>query len=91
MKYAKLIDGKLSFVPNPIKQAGIDVYTTDPAPYGYKAVVYPAPPAEEGMIAVFDGWEETDTEIRQKWRLEPEPEPDATAEDYENALEVFGV
>lgn len=68
--YAKLIDGKIRYAPNPIQYNGRDVFTSDPTPYGYKPVVIPAEPEKEGYIAVFDGWEETDTEIVQKWRLE---------------------
>lgn len=91
MRYAKLIDGAVQFAPNPIRMDGRDIITTDPTLYGYKPVVYPEPPEQEGMIAVFDGWEETETEIRQKWRLEPAPEPEAGPEDYEAALGRLGV
>jgi len=91
LRYAKLIEGKLSFAPNPIRIGGEDIYTTDPTPYGYKLVIHAEAPRQEGYYAVFDGWEETETEIRQKWRLEPIPEEDATAEDYEAALAELGV
>ncbi len=88
MRYARLTDGALRFAPNPIRDGGRDILTTDPRPYGYKPVVYPEPPAQEGMIAVPDGWEETESEIRQKWRLEP---AEAEAGDYEEALARLGV
>lgn len=91
MSYAKLIDGALDYAPNPIRAGGRDIFTTDPSPYGYKPVVYPEPPEQEGMVAVFDGWEETESEIRQKWRLEPETEPTARPDDYEAALRKLGV
>lgn len=90
MRYAKLIEGELFYAPNPIRLHGADVFTTDPRPYGYKGVVFPAPPEQEGYAAVPDGWEETDTEIMQKWRLEPLPD-EATPEDYEAALNRLGV
>lgn len=91
MRYAKLIDGALQYAPNPIRVGGEDIFTNDPRPYGYKPVIYPEPPQQEGYYAVPDGWEETETEIRRKWRLEPAPEEDASAEDYEEALERLGV
>lgn len=90
MKYARLLEGALHYAPNPLHVDGQDVFTTDPTPYGYKPVVYPEPPHQEGYVAVFDGWEETEDEICQKWRLEPEPD-EATSEDYEAALNRLGV
>lgn len=90
MKYAKLIDGALQFAPNPIRLNGEDIFTTDPTPYGYKPVVYPDPPQQEGYYAEPNGWEETGTEIRQLYRLVPIPD-EATSEDYEVALERLGV
>lgn len=44
------------------------------------------PQAPDGMVAVPDGWEETDTGIIRKWRLDPAPEPEAEPADYEAAL-----
>ena len=37
-------------------------------PYGYKKVIYTAPPEQEGYYADFT-WKETDTEIVQMWEL----------------------
>lgn len=71
MQYAQLIDGAPVYAPNPIRVDGRDIFTTDPTPYGYKPVVAPEPPTREGYTAVPDGWEETETAIRQLWRLEP--------------------
>ena len=72
MKYAKLIDGKPVFAPNPILHAGLwygnppgEVYTAE----GYKPVRFAEPPTEPGYIAV-PGWEETETEIVQTWTVE---------------------
>lgn len=82
--YAKLIDGKLQYAPNPIRWNGEDIFTTNPIPYGYKPVIVPEPPETDSThTAVFDGWEETETEIIQKWRIE---ETEFTAED---ALDII--
>ena len=75
MRYAKLTDGALHYAPNPISIDGRDVFTTDPTPYGYKPVMESDPPRAEGYTPIFDGWEETETAIVQKWHLEPMPEP----------------
>ena len=91
MKYAKMTDGNISYCPNPITIDGKDIFATDPTPYGYKPVIIPEAPVKEGFYAEFDGYEETDTEIIQKWRLEPVPEPDADEEDYKAALNELGV
>lgn len=88
MEYGKLIDGNLVRYKPPIRQGGYDIYVTDPTPYGYKEVVIPTPPTEAGKIAQFDGWEETETQIIQKWVLVDAP---ATEEDYKSALNVLGV
>lgn len=86
MNYAKLIDGRFEWAPNPVK---IDGYTvSNPAPdilvsLGYKEVIYPEPPgdpeqtvAEESrnMIPVYA--EESDC-IRVSYvEAEPDPQPD---------------
>lgn len=49
------------------------------------------PQAPDGMVAVPDGWVETETEVIRKWRLEPAPEPEAEPADYEAALNRLGV
>lgn len=90
MRYAKLIEGALQYAPNPIRLNGEDVFTTDPRPYGYKPVVSVAPVQQEGCCAVSDGWEETESEIRQKWRFVPVPD-EAGSGDYEAALSRLGV
>ena len=76
MKYAKLIDGNLSFAPNPITVDCI-CYGNPPAEIyqaeGYKPVHYTeAPAVEPGYIAV-QGWTETTEEIVQMWTEELEP------------------
>lgn len=81
MKYAKLIDGKPVFAPNPILHNGL-WYGNPPAEIlraeGYKPVVYTDPPEPEpGFIAV-PHWEDTevmgDAVIAQIWIVEPEPD-----------------
>lgn len=90
MLWAKMSGGAPQFAPNPIRLGGRDIITTDPSPYGYKRLVEPEPPEAEGMRAVPDGWDETETEIIRRWRLEAASE-EATEEDYEAALARLGV
>lgn len=89
MKYAKLINNTLIYATNPINIDGRDVITTDPTPYGYKPVVIPEAPSKDGFYAVFDGWQETSSEIRQKWRLEPTPSPEPTDMDRLEAQVLY--
>ena len=70
MLWAKMSGGAPQFAPNPIRLSGRDIITTDPSPYGYKRLVEPEPPEAEGMRAVPDSWDETETEIIRRWRLE---------------------
>ena len=90
IRFAKLIDGAMLYAPNPIRLDREDIFTNDPSSYGYKPVICPEPPQQEGYYAVFDGWVETETEIVQLWRLDSVPE-EATSEDYEAALARLGV
>jgi len=70
MQYAKLVDGNLAYATNPLRIGTRHVYTTDPTPYGYKQVVRDAP-TRDGYVAVHDGWQETDTQIVETYRMEP--------------------
>lgn len=70
MKYAKIIDGKLEYWTGHVIEDGKDIFSNDPEAYGYKPVIYRQPEEREGYIAVFDGWEETETEIHPKWKYE---------------------
>lgn len=89
MRYAKLIDGALQYAPNPIRVDGRDIFTTDPTLYGYKPVVRPDPPEQEGYYAIPNGWEETETELIQKWRLEPVPTPEPSDLDRIEAQALY--
>ena len=89
MKYAKLINGDLVYATNPISVDGKDVFTNDPTSYGYKPVVIPDAPVQDGYYAVADGWEETVTEIRRKWRLEPIPTPEPSEMDRIEAQVLY--
>ena len=88
MKYAKLINYRLVYGPNPIvvgdRQIGNppdEVY----AEQGYKVVQYTDPPeVEPGYIAV-PGWEETDNAIVQTWTIEEEPDE----VDAERAMDIL--
>lgn len=77
MRYAKIIDGSISYAPNPIRHNGLwhgnpsaEVYQAE----GYKPVSYTeAPTPEPGYIAV-PGWTETEEEIVQMRTEEQEPD-----------------
>ena len=86
--YAKLIDGNISYSPNPIY---IDPYWVgNPTPemligQGYKPVIYTDPPqTEPGFVAV-PGWTENVLEIVQVWTVEPEPDD----VDADRAMEIL--
>lgn len=77
MKYAKLINSRPSFAPNPIVIDDVRI-GNPPASLlleqGYKPVTYTeAPQTEPGYIAVPE-WVETEEEIVQMWTEEPEPD-----------------
>lgn len=73
MKYAKLIDRKPVFAPNPILHNGLwygnppsEIYEAE----GYKPVRYTDPPTEPSEGYQWsETWSETDTEIVQGWVL----------------------
>lgn len=70
MAYAKIIDGKLDYWRGHITEGGKDIFTNDATTYGYKPLIDTEIEQKDGYIAVFDGYEETETEIRRKWRYE---------------------
>lgn len=77
MRYAKLINGAISYAPRSVLFDG-NWIGNPPADVleelGYKPVRYTEPPTvETGYIAV-PGWEETETEIVQTWTVEEEPD-----------------
>lgn len=74
--YAKLENGNLKRYKPPIKADGKDIYTNDPTillQYGWKEVIFTDAPESEGFYPVAY-YEETETQIIQRWRLEPIPE-----------------
>lgn len=77
MTYAKLIDGAIVYSPRKLTVGDSVVYNPPPemlVEARYKPVRYTEPPTvEPGYISV-PGWEETETEIRQTWIVEPEPD-----------------
>lgn len=77
MKYAKLINGSISYAPNPIAHDGMIRYNPPGSVYeaeGYKPVRYTDPPTPEpGYIAV-PSWVETAEEIVQMWTEELNPD-----------------
>ena len=83
MKYAKLIDSKPTYAPNPILHAGLwygnppeEIYGAE----GYKPVRYTEPPSEPTDGYQWnETWSETDTEIVQGWVLVEVPITDEDA------------
>ncbi len=77
MNYAKLLNGSISFAPNPILHDGLWIGNPPAEVYleaGFKSVRYTNPPEPEpGYIAV-PGWVETAEEIVQVWTVEEEPD-----------------
>ena len=70
MRYAKLINGSISFAPNPIRHASIwygnppaEVYRAE----GYKPVTYTAQPDPLGDGWWNTTWTETEEAIVQGW------------------------
>lgn len=71
--HAKLINGNLSFAPNPILHAGLwygnpsgEIYEAE----GYKPVRYTEPPTEPAEGYQWsETWSETESEIVQGWVL----------------------
>lgn len=83
MRYAKLIDGAISYAPNPINHEGLwhgnppgSVYEAEE----YKPVRYTDPPTEpaEGYQWA-ETWSETESEIVQGWVLVEVPITDEEA------------
>lgn len=79
MRYAELIDGSISYAPNPILHNGMIRYNPPGSVYeaeGYKPVRYTEPPETDIGYEAVDGWTETDTEIIQTWKIvEAEVDP----------------
>lgn len=88
MHYAKLINNEITFYRPPISVDGKDIFTSDPTPYGYKQFVREAPEEREGYYAVEDGYEETETQIKVKYRYVEEPD-DVTPEEFMQKLEAI--
>lgn len=84
--YARVINGSLSYFPNPIKtDSGEYLCTNDPAviiTHGYKPVVRTPEPAPFDGYYWTSAWQETETECVLMWTSNPvpEPEPDPLAE-----------
>ena len=77
MNYAKLIDGKPVFAPNPIRADGFWRGNPPAELYfarGWKPVRRTEPPAAENGCRPVESWTETEEAIVQGWTLEPEGE-----------------
>lgn len=89
MRYAKLIDGKPVYAPNPIRHNGLwygnptgEIYEAE----GYKPVRYTDPPTEPGEGYQWsETWSETEDVILQGWELVPVPD-DVSADE---AMEIL--
>lgn len=70
MSYAKLIDGNLSYAPNPIRHNGV-LIGNPPAEVllseGYKPVTLTNQPSPPGVGRWVEAWSETDEVIVQGW------------------------
>lgn len=90
MNYAKLIDGSISYAPNPILHNGLMRYNPPGSVYeaeGYKAVRYTDAPTEPGEGYQWqETWSETEDAIVQGWELVEEPEPELSADE---ALDIL--
>ena len=92
MRYGKLIDGALHFAPRTITAADGKVICTNApwiwAEYGYKPVVFAEPPedAEKGFVNVCT-YEETDSEIIQRW--ETVDDPNAGSDDAAEMMAIL--
>ena len=89
-KFGKIVDGKLQYAANPIRTDGEMIANpTDEmyAEYGYKPITYTDTPVREGYYYT-PFYTEREDDILQEWE---EHEEEATAEDYEAALERLGV
>ena len=83
MRYAKLINGFLTYATNPILHNGLwygnppsEIYEAE----GYKPVRFTDPPTEPGEGYQWsETWSETDTEIVQGWVLVEVPITDEEA------------
>jgi hypothetical protein len=70
MAYAKLIDGNLSFAPNPILYNGYRIGNPPQEIYldeGYKPVQYAIQPEPPGVGRWVETWTETENAIVQGW------------------------
>lgn len=75
MKFGKLEEGKLQLFHPPLRVDGKDIFTNDPElllEYGWKEVVYTAPPEPREGYALDFRWEETETKITRIWEYVPE-------------------
>lgn len=70
MKYAKLINGRLSYAPNPILHNGMIRYNPPGSVYeaeGYKSVSLTNQPEPPGVGRWVETWSETEDAIVQGW------------------------
>lgn len=92
MRYAKLIEGAISFAPNPVLHDGLwygnppdEVYKEE----GYKPVTYTDMPiAPEGYYCE-EKWTESENSIIQSWELIEIP-PETDVDPYEAMQILFG-
>ena len=94
MKYAKLIENQLEFAPRTVM---IDNTYYNPTPLswlqtnGWKLVQYNKQPDYEEGWYYEEKWEETKTELVQKWIKRKEIEPEITEQEELNAIVEYNV
>lgn len=88
MNYAKLINGDLSYAPNPIIHDGVWIGNPSAEVYlaeGYLPVIYTEPPqTNPGYVAVC-GWYDEGDALRQTWTIIEEPDE----VDGDRAMEIL--
>ncbi len=70
MRYAKLINGSISYAPNPIAHDGMIRYNPPGSVYeaeGYKPVTITDQPEPPGVGRWIETWTETESAIVQGW------------------------
>lgn len=83
--YAKLIEGQLIPMHQPLKIGGKDTFTNDDAvilSQGYRPVIFSDPPVQDGFTAV-SAWRDDTDAITQVWTLTEIEQPEETEEKVE--------
>lgn len=92
MDYAKLIDSKIQYSPNPILHNGLwygnppgSIYEAE----GYKPIIYTDMPIAPEGYYYEEKWTESENSITQSWELIELP-PETDVDPYEAIQILFG-